>query len=130
MSITQTVKNAIDLANTLANPEQKIELLGLLLRAREEALALQEENRQLKEQIESYNRFDKNMENYRLVHIDKCAVYQHKTDFHVFVCPHCVEFQKFHLLNPTSMIGDSHICPSCKNSFRLHGDPANSTPIS
>ncbi|MDD9856446.1 MAG: hypothetical protein OXU96_00105 [Gammaproteobacteria bacterium] len=51
----------IGLVNTLANPEQKVELqklMGLLLGAQKEALALQEENRELKEQIKSHDRFE------------------------------------------------------------------------
>lgn len=138
MSITQTFKEVFATVNALANAEEKSKLIGLLFAAREQSFALQEEkfalreeNRELKEQIESYDQFDKKMLDYHLVQVGNCPVYQHKINHMILVCPHCVECLKFHFLNPSDMIGHSHICPSCHNGFALSAaDLANSTPVS
>ena len=121
MSLTQTVKDAYDLANALANAEQKSELLGLLVNAREQAFELQEKNRELKKQIESHDRFEENMKDYRLVQVSGCTVYQHKTESY-YVCPHCVECKKRHFLQPIKKPMLQHGCPACKNLFPFRGD--------
>lgn len=119
MSLTQTFKDVFAAVNTLANAQEKSELLGLLAVAREESLALQEENRELKEQIKSFDRFDEIMKDYELLQTGRCTVYQHKKDSSV-ICPHCAEeHRKIHFLQFAYEPGNPHNCPSCKNSFLL-----------
>lgn len=114
MSITQTLKDAIDLAEILANAKQKSELLGLLLNAREESIRLQDENEKLKKEIKSHDQFDERKEEYELVTTNNCVVYQHKTDSY-YVCQHCVEkYRKFYSLIRKGIYPH---CPCCKTSF-------------
>jgi len=126
MSITQTFKDAIDLANALANPEQKLELqklMGLLFDAQKDAFALQEENRELKERIRELeekiklrDRFDKEMEYYGRVEVNGKTVYRHKENGS-YACPHCIEESR----KIRSLHGGSHFynCTVCKNSYQL-----------
>jgi len=118
MSITQTFKDAIALVNDYVNPEQKGKLLELLFSAREDALALLEENSKLKEQIESYDRFEERMEEYSLEQVHRCIVYKHKTKSDWYACPHCVE--KHREMHPLQKLGHIHDCPSCDKRFPLY----------
>jgi len=125
MSLTQTVKDAYELVNTLANAEQKSQLLGLLLSAREDAFALQEENgkltdqiRELTEQIKSHDRFEERLEDYSLEQVHMSIVYKHKTKSHWYACPHCVE--KHREIHPLQKLGHLHDCPSCEKRFPLY----------
>jgi len=89
----QSLKDAYNFAKTLPNAKEKSELLNLLVSAREEALDLQDENRELKKQIESHDRFEERMKSYRSKQVKNCTVYQH-TDGSHNVCPHCVETRR------------------------------------
>ncbi|MDD9857281.1 MAG: hypothetical protein OXU96_04450 [Gammaproteobacteria bacterium] len=113
MSLTQNLKDISATVRTLAIAKDKSELLELLVSAREDALALQEENSNLKKQIESYDRFDKEMENYIRISINGYNIYQNNEDSVLYACPHCVkEHKKIHFLQ-----GASFQCPSCKTFF-------------
>lgn len=121
MSLMQNVKDAYELANTVANAEQKSELLGLLLSAREDASALQEENSELKEQIKSFDRFEESMKEYSPEKVHKCIVYKHKTKPDWYACPHCTDKDRqIHHLQPFTKI--QHRCSSCGELFQLHPD--------
>lgn len=111
MSLTQTLKNISAAVKTLATAKDKIELLDLLVSAREEALVLQEENGELKKKIESYDRFDKEMEDYELFTGGGYTIYKHKTNS-LYVCPNCVKERRKILLQ-----GAVFQCPSCKTPF-------------
>ena len=119
MSLMQTLKDISAVVKTLVTAKDKSGILELVVSAREEAIALQEENRELKKQIELYDRFDKEMENYSLVKLNGYRVYQHDTDSDLYVCPRCVvKCREFYPLQ-----GASFQCPYCETFFPLGAPP-------
>ena len=130
MSLMQTLKDISAVVKTLVTAKDKSGILELVVSAREQAFALQEENSKLKKQIESFDRFDKEMENYSLVKLNGYRVYQHNADSDLHVCPRCVEeHRKIHHLQYISDI--VYQCFSCEKFFQLHPDQTNYTkPVS
>ncbi len=109
-------------------PRQKLqELLGdfaVATKALEGLRQSQEENKQLKEQIAKFDKWEKEKARYKLFQLDSgCLVYRLREKFSeegiVYdICKHCYDNQRKSTLQPGNNSNLLH-CPNCKNSCNI-----------
>lgn len=110
------------LAALLEAQELALSLQTSLFEAKEQALALQEENRRLRTQIRQHEERTLDREKYQTRKVGKGWVVTPKGEEEPYYCPTCFEGGRLAVLSALGRrgaFGTTHLCPACDATFAL-----------
>ncbi len=102
--------------------EEKVsDLLGTLITVQESVLSIQEENRQLKENLSQKDAWEERLLKYKMVETEgKGIVYQHLDTPFYYACPVCIENKyEIHPLQDQKVFTGVYLCPACNAKYNL-----------
>jgi hypothetical protein len=122
-SLTTIVKTKIDNDTQLAITgilERLGQAQDVLFELRDKLANLQNENHQLKDELQQIQGWNKTAENYELTKTPGGAVVYKYTSTPVHhICPSCFEKKEIHILQDRKVATGIHDCPNCKASFPI-----------
>lgn len=103
------IKNVADIVKKADN----LELYAMLLDLQSKALELQEENTQLKQQLEDRSRIESLRA--RIIRHDQPFITLHDDENHILYCAQCWDSKEKLIQMNTEPKPAKFVCPSCKN---------------
>lgn len=120
-AVVEAIKAALDkakgkeaLAKLIDAQKLALSVQSSLIEAKEQALALQEENRQLRVQLRQYEKAAQVRENYEHRKVGDTAVVVGKDDPETYLCATCFDQGFNAYLIPGNYFGGTHLCPICQ----------------
>jgi predicted RNA-binding Zn-ribbon protein involved in translation (DUF1610 family) len=114
-------KKATDLVQagiTIDLRETVMDLRLAVMNAKDEVLALREENQQLKAQLAANEDWAQTRSKYKFVQAPGGAMVYHAEDPpEHYACPHCFGESKVSVLQDKRVVAGDYFCPACKSEF-------------
>jgi hypothetical protein len=127
VALTRTIADLVKKGATLELQERITDLREAVQDAKDEVLALREENRELRGKMAEQEAWDARASKYTLVTTAGGAhVYRTGGPPEHYACPKCFEDRKIHILQDKRLLSGTFVCPSCSSEFPVN--PRTSLP--